>query len=109
MHSTHLLVVRQPPHKLVERVVGQGPERVISNHCLNHSWVSLRETLCPGFQNQSSLDVLLKGAQKFSLFHSYVPFHSSHFEKREPKTTRGHVIGPGGEGCWVISSKIAEF
>ncbi len=24
MHSTHLLVVRQPPHQLVERVVGQS-------------------------------------------------------------------------------------
>ncbi len=98
MHSTHLLVVRQPPHQLVERVVGQSPKREISHHCLDHSWVSLRETLCPGFHNQFLLDVLLKEAQKFSLFHSYVPFHSGHFEKRAPKTTRGHVIGPWGGG-----------
>ena len=85
MHSTHLLVVCQPPHQLVECVVGQSPEREISHHCLDHSWVSLRETLCPGFNNQFPLDVLLKEAQKFSLFHSYVSFHGSHFEKRAPK------------------------
>ena len=36
-HSTHLLVVRQPPHQLVERVVGQSPEREISHHRLDHS------------------------------------------------------------------------
>ncbi len=28
--------------------------------------------------------------------------------KRERTTTRGHVIGPWGGGCWVITSKIAQ-
>ena len=28
---------------------------------------------------------------------------------KRARTTRGHVITPWGEGCWVNSSKIAEF
>ncbi len=58
MHFTHLLVMGQPPHELVECMIGQGPKGEVPHHCLYYSWVSLGETLCPSLQDQFALYIL---------------------------------------------------
>ncbi len=45
MGCTHLKLVRQAPDQSVEDVMGQWPQAKVSNHDLNHPWMSLRETL----------------------------------------------------------------
>ncbi len=109
---TPLLAGGHRPHETVKGSVRGGPQVEIRPNSLDHSQVCLRQALNGRLVGKAMGDVLLQESNDIPFFLAKVlriyP-SGSHDSQRERKTTRGHVISPWGEGCWVISSKIAEF
>ncbi len=103
---------RHRPDEAVEGSVRSGPQIEICPYSLDHSGVCLWQPLNRCLIRKATSDVLPQKGNNFTFFLAKVlRIHpsGSHDSQREHKTTRGHMISPwGGEGCWVISSKIAQ-
>ncbi len=101
--------VCQAPHEAIEHVMWHWSSVEISHYCLDDTGVSLIEALPLCLLAQFTYDILMKERENLSFLKcDQMRVHWRHLPKESSRTTRGHVISPWG-GCWVISSKIAEF
>ncbi len=108
----HLLPMGNGPDKLVEILVTGWSEVEMLYHSPQDPRVGLREPLGKAsIANFRAIFCLRKLRISLSSCVSWLmlPCVVAMTVKERARTTRGHVITPWGEGCWVISSKIAEF
>ena len=95
--------------------MARGAKVKVSPHSVDNPGVCLWQLLQMCLPSQSPGHVLSeKGNQLLFLLVRLSRLHvrvvCRHDSQREStRTTKGHVITAGGEECWVISSKIAEF
>ncbi len=114
MRTTYrLLPVGNRPHEAVEVLVGSRPEVEVPHGRLDHPGVGLGMTLMVCFNGKLAGDVLPQKTQYIQLFRgdrSQISLGRHHDSQRESQNHKGSRDQPlGGEECWVISSKIAEF
>ncbi len=95
--------------------MARGAKVKVSPHSVDNPGVGLWQLLQMCLLSQSPGHILSeKGNQvlfllvRLSRLHVRVVCHHDS-QKESTRTTKGHVITAGGEECWVISSKIAEF
>ncbi len=100
------------PHEPVEVPVAGCAQIKIGYDGSQNPGVCLSQPLGVCFNSEFSGNVLAQETKKVDLlWHDRLRRASNigrHDGKRERKTTRGHMTSPWGEGCWVITSKIAQ-
>ncbi len=101
------------PHEVVEVLVTGRPEVEVPHSHLDHPGVGLRTALLVCFDGKLAGKVLPQETQNIKLFtgdRSQFPVGRCHESQRESQNHKGSCDHPmGGEECWVIASKIAEF
>ncbi len=108
-----LLAGRHRPDEAVEDVMWGWPQIEVSPDHLDYSRVHLRQPLDRHLECETSGNVLPQKGDNFPFFLAQilrVRASSGHDSREESdQNHKGSRDQPlGGEGCWVITSKIAQ-